>query len=91
MRYPAPKRVLYDLATRGPSTTRLEALRLLGLADLPVKFPPCQRRSRESLLRRLACNEKKSARARLSALKELLFGWTPAMDEAIQEIKETRQ
>ena len=91
MRYPAPKKVLYELATTGPSAVRVEALRLLGLPDLPVTFPKCERRSRESLLRRLAANRKKSAKARMAALKELLFGWTPAMEAAIQEIKETKQ
>jgi hypothetical protein len=70
---------------------RIEALRLLGLPDLPKRFPSCPRRSRESLLRRLAANRKKSAKARLSALKELLFGWTPEMDRAIREIKATKQ
>jgi len=89
MRYPAPKRILYELSTTGPSGERLEAMRLLGLADLPEKFPSCPRRSRESLLRRLAADRKKSAKARLSALKELLFGWTPEMDEAVQQIRET--
>jgi hypothetical protein len=60
---------------------------LLALANLPDKFPLCARRSRESLLRRLAADRKKSANARLSALKEVLFGWTPEMDEAIREIR----
>ena len=91
MRYPAPKRILYELSTTGPSGVRLEALRLLGLADLPEKFPSCPRRSRESLLRRLAANRRKAAGARLTALKELLFGWTPEMDEAVQEIRETNE
>jgi len=91
MRYPTPKRVLFELSTCGPSGVRVEALRLLGLADLPDKFPSCLRRSRESLLRRLAANRKKSAKARLTALKELLFAWTPAMDEAMREIKEAEQ
>jgi hypothetical protein len=91
MRYPAPKTVLYELSLYGPSEVRLEAIRLMGLDDLPASFPKCQRRSRDSLLRRLAVDRKKSAKARMSALKELLFQWTPAMDQAIQEIKEKKE
>jgi hypothetical protein len=90
MRYPAPKTVLYELATTGPSAVRVEALRLMRLTDLPVTFPKCQRRSRESLLRRLASDRKKSAKARLGALKELLFGWTAEMEQTVKELQETK-
>jgi len=89
MRYPAPKTVLCELSTTGPSDERLEALRLLAL-PLPEKFGPYPKRSREGLLRRLVCDRKKSAKARLSALKELLFAWTPEMDQAIQEIRSAK-
>lgn len=91
MRYPSPKTVLCELATCGPSGVRIEALRLLSIPDLPKSFPPCQRRSRESLLRRLAADRKKAAKARLGAVKELIFGWSPAMEEALQQIKEARE
>lgn len=84
MRYPAPKRLLYELSITGPSSVRSEAIRLLGLPSLPAAFPPCERRSRASLLRRLACNRKKSAKARLAAAKEILFGWTDEMEQAIK-------
>ena len=88
MRYPAPKTVLFDLSTRGPSDLRIEALRLLALPDLPESFPQCPRRSRASLLRRLAANRKSSAKARMAALKELLFGWTEEMQQTLKELQE---
>jgi hypothetical protein len=72
MMYANPKAILSQLAGRGSSATRLEALRLLALPDIPKQWPECPRRSRLSLLRRLACNRKKSASARLHALQELL-------------------
>lgn len=74
MRYPSPKSVLFDLAKRGSSRTRAEALRLMTL-DLPPRFGPYPRRSRETLLRQLVCGRKRqSAAVRLRHLKELLFG-----------------
>lgn len=91
MRYPSITSVLYELATTGPSASRTEALRLLSLPDLPAAFPKCKRRTRESLLRRLACDGKKSAKARLGALKECVFGWTPQMEEAAKKLKGTKQ
>lgn len=72
MNYPSPKKVLTYLASHGPSATQLEALRMLGLPNCPDRWPECPRRSRQGLLRRLACNSKKSASARLQALKEVL-------------------
>jgi hypothetical protein len=71
MMYPSPKTVLTALAARGTSVTRSEALRLLA-AELPEDWPDCPRRSRQALLRRLACDRKRSAKARLAALRELL-------------------
>src|ERR1700683_1456689 len=70
--YASPKAILSELAGRGSSATRMEALRLLALPDIPEQWPECQRRSRLSLLRRLVCNRKKSASARLQALREVL-------------------
>ncbi len=74
MRYPSPRRLLYDLASTGPSTVRIEALRLLGLPNCPTRWPDILRRTRASLLRRLAANRKKAAKVRLACVKELLFG-----------------
>jgi hypothetical protein len=71
MMYPTPKTVLTALASRGTSATRAEALRLLA-SKVPDDWPECPRHSRQSLLRRLACDKKKSAKARLAALKEML-------------------
>lgn len=87
MRYPAPKKVLHELSVSGPSEVRIEALRLLGLAELPAAFPKCERRSRESLLRRLACNGKKSAKSRLYAVKELLWGLTIEQQQAMDALR----
>jgi hypothetical protein len=86
LRYPSPKNLLYALATRGTSTTRNEALRLLEL-DLPEKLPRCERRTRQSLLRRLACDKKRGSGTRLKALKELLFGLAMSEQEALAELK----
>jgi hypothetical protein len=77
MRYPSVKTLLGRLATRGPSASRLEALRLLGLPDLPEKLPKTPRKpkiNRIGLLKRLACAKRKSAKTCLMALKELLWG-----------------
>jgi hypothetical protein len=71
MKYAAPSKILEFLASHGPSSVQTEAIALL-LAPLPSRWPVYERGSRESLLRRLAANDKKSARARLEALKELL-------------------
>jgi hypothetical protein len=90
MRYPSPKTILFELSTCGPSAARSEALRLLAL-PLPAKFGPYPKRSRESLMRRLICDRKKSATARMAALKELVFGWTPAMEDTIRKIEEEKQ
>jgi len=51
---------------------RLEALRMLGSPGIPDKWPSCPRRSRNGLLRQLACNTGKASKARLAALKEVL-------------------
>jgi hypothetical protein len=71
VRYPSPERVLFDLASRGPSAVRTEALAMLG-QPVPGRWPECPRRTRLALLRQLACNKSKASRARLEALKELL-------------------
>src|ERR1700730_9317437 len=71
MLYASPRTIFEYLACHGPSTTQAEALALLGRA-VPDRWPECSRRSRLSLLRRLACNRKKSASARLRALQEVL-------------------
>lgn len=82
MKYPSPKIVLSQIAARGPSAVRLEALR--RLSDCPDAWPDCPRRSRLSLLRQLACDGKKSAKARLEAMKDLLAAMPaiPADEEA---------
>jgi hypothetical protein len=71
MLYASPRTILEYLACHGPSATRAEALVLLG-RPVPDSWPKCRRRSRLSLLRRLACNRKKSASARLRALQEVI-------------------
>lgn len=71
MRYPSTEKLLSELATLGTSSTRQKALALLGM-KLPPTLGPYKRKSRESLLRRLACDRRKSAKARLEALAELL-------------------
>jgi hypothetical protein len=71
MKYATPKTVLTALASRGTSVTRTEALRLLA-SEIPDDWPECPRNTRAALLRRLACDQKKSAKARLAALKEVL-------------------
>ena len=70
MKYPAPRTVLSYLASHGPSAVQIEALRLLDL-PVPDRFPTYARGSKEALLRRLACNHKKAAHARLDAMKQL--------------------
>lgn len=86
MRYPNPQRLLYELASRGSSTVRIEALRLLGLPNCPTRWPPCPRRSRASLLRRLAANRKKSAKMRLACIKELLWGLTLEQQRMLEQL-----
>jgi hypothetical protein len=86
MRYPSPQRLLFDLARRGPSTVRIEALRLLGLPNCPTRWPLCARRSRASLLRRLAANKKKAAKIRLACLKELLWGLTLEQQRMLESL-----
>ena len=80
MRYPSIKNLLIELAQRGPSEVRLEALIMLGAPGTPEKWPPCPRRSRNGLLRQLACNTGKASKARLTALKEVLNGVQPVPD-----------
>jgi hypothetical protein len=87
MRYPCPKNILHNLASRGSSATRVEALRLLSLPDLPTRFPECPRRSRNALLRQLAANRGKSAKARLAALKELLYGLSISAQQELEQLK----
>ena len=86
MRYPSPRRLLYELARTGPSAVRIEALRLLGLANCPSSWPPIERRSRASLLRQLAANKKKSAKVRLACVKEILFGLTLEQQHMLEAI-----
>jgi hypothetical protein len=86
MRYPAPRRLLYDLATCGPSAVRVEALRLLGLPNCPTRWPDCPRRTRAALLRQLAANKKKAAKTRLACLKDLLWGLTLETQRRIEEL-----
>lgn len=62
MLYASPRTILEYLACHGPSATQAEALVLLG-RPVPDSWPKCRRRSRLSLLRRLASNRKKSASA----------------------------
>jgi hypothetical protein len=76
MRYPNPQRLLFDLANVGPTAVRIEAIRLLGLPNCPTVWPKIPRRSRASLLRRLAANKQKAAKMRLACVKELLWGLT---------------
>jgi hypothetical protein len=87
MRYPCPKNILLDLGSRGSSSTRIEALRLLSLPDLPTRYPACPRRSRNALLRQLAANRKKSAKARMLALKELLYGLSISAQQELEQLK----
>lgn len=93
MRYPTPKSVLYDLARKGSSRTRAEALRLMAL-ELPPRFGPYPRRSRESLLRQLVCGKKRrSSVTRLRHFKELIFGMSVEMQielDAERKRKENR-
>jgi hypothetical protein len=86
MRYPNPQRLLFDLASRGPGAVRIEALRLLGLVNCPTRWPVCPRRSRASLLRRLAANKKKSAKMRLACIKELLWGLTLEQQRMLENL-----
>ena len=71
--YANPRTILEYLACHGPSATQAEALALLG-RPVSDRWPECPRRSRLSLLRRLACNRKKSTSARLRALREVMMG-----------------
>lgn len=91
MHYPAPKSILFDLATTGPSAIRVEALRLLGLPNLPARFPPCERRTRASLLRRLAANKQKAGKARLFAVKELLFSISIEEQQELDQLRKEKQ
>ncbi|HXX18702.1 MAG TPA: hypothetical protein VEJ46_04820 [Candidatus Acidoferrum sp.] len=84
MRYPSPEHLLSELATRGTSGTREKALRLLGM-NLPPTLGPYKRKSRESLLRRLACDRRKSAKARLEALADLLNAECPEQIDGDRE------
>ena len=86
MRYPSPKRLLFDLASSGPSRVRIEALRLLGVPNCPSRWPEIPRRSRASLLRQLACNRDKAAKVRLACLKELLWGLTLEQQKMLEQI-----
>ena len=77
MRYPSVHTILGQLATHGPSESRVEAMRLLGLPDLPEHLPMTPRKpkvNRVGLLKRLVADRKKSAKSLLMALKELLWG-----------------
>ena len=87
MKYPSPQSVLYELASRGPSAGRLEALRLMGLPDSPRTWGSCPRRSRRALLRRLACDRRKSVKVRLSALKEILWNLTVDQQDALERLR----
>lgn len=71
MLYASLRAILEYLACHGPSATQAEALVLLG-RPVPDSWPQCRRRSRLALLRRLACNKKKSTSGRLRALQEVL-------------------
>jgi len=87
MRYPTPRTILFELSTHGSSTTRTEALRLLALPSLPDRLGPYRRKSRESLLRRFICDRRKSAKARLAAFKDLVFGLTMAEQDALERYR----
>lgn len=76
MRYPSVRSLLSKLARRGPSNVRLEALRLLGLPDLPEHLPPSPRKPKNHrivLLKMMATDKRRSAKSRLACVKELLF------------------
>ena len=85
MMYPSPRTILAYLASHGPSVVQLEALRLFDL-PMPDRFPAYARGSKEALLRRLACNRKKSTSARLDALKQLLFSEPERIDPAVAKL-----
>jgi hypothetical protein len=91
LRYPTTKNLLYGLANRGTTTTRNEAMRLLEMQDLPERLPHCERRTRQSLLRRLACDKKRAAKTRLRALKDLLFGLSMSVQESLSELNKEKQ
>ena len=84
MKYPTPRTILKYLASHGPSIVQAEAIQMLARTDLPERWPTYQRGSRESLLRRLAANSKKSSKVRLEALRELL-SITQAKDKPTRE------
>jgi hypothetical protein len=86
VRYPSPRRLLYDLASTGPSAVRIEALRLLGLPNAPTRWRDIPRRTRASLLRQLACNRDKAAKVRLACLKELLWGLTLEQQKMLESV-----
>jgi hypothetical protein len=91
MNYARPQAVLFDLAGRGPSAVRQEALRLLGLPNLPPTWGVIPKRSRKALLRKLACNKGKAAKARLAAVKELLWGLTLEQQAQIEALLEEKR
>jgi hypothetical protein len=64
----------------------MEALRLLG-SELPDDWPACPRKSRQALLRRLICDKKKSAKARIAALRELLCVGNEPQATATPEVR----
>jgi len=88
MRYPNPKTILLDLAEQ-PATYQ-EALRLLTLPSVPASWPACPKKSRNYVLRRLACNSEAPAKTRLACISEQCFGITLDQQRIISTIK-TRQ
>lgn len=77
-----PRTVLLQLAQSGRDWVSLEALRLLQL-NIPRDWPKNPRgvtATRLVVLRRIACDRRKSGRIRIMAVKELLF----ALDIATQ-------
>jgi len=91
VKYPSPQSLLYELASHGPSAVRLEALRLMGLPNSPRSWGTCPRRSRRALLRRLACDRRKSGKVRLSALKETLWNLTVDQQDALSRLRKDNQ
>jgi hypothetical protein len=85
MMYPFPRTVLSFLASHGPAAVQLESLRLLDL-PIPERFPAYPAGSKESLLRRLACDKKRATHARLAAMKELFFSEPERIDPAVAKL-----
>jgi len=90
LHYPRPRNLLIELSNKGTDKTRLECLRLLEL-DVPASWGHYNRRSRETQLRKFACDRTRPASNRLRCLKALVFGIPLETQLAIkQHEKESR-